>query len=210
MNVGQDQLPTIAHLCTVIIERLEKTVAMQNQVVSMDDKNTLEEMQTSLASVLMSIIQRLDKEIKPQGDRVMQALFGILSSAPGNSIVPDAVFGTVGSLANALEEDFTLYMEAFAPFLYTALGNEQEQQLCSLAIGLVSDIARSIQEKVTPYCDNFMNLLLNNLKVKSIYFHFRFLFTYCARIVEFYIESNIQTCNSSVFWRHRPGNWRQL
>lgn len=207
MNVGQDQLPTIAQLCTVIIERLEKTVEMQNQVVSMDDKNTLEEMQTSLASVLMSIIQRLDKEINPQADRIMQALFGILSSAPNNSIVPDAVFGTVGSLANALEEGFTVYMEVFAPFLCTALGNEQEQQLCSLAIGLVSDIARSIQAKVVPYCDHFMNLLLNNLKVTSIYFYYQFLFTYCIRIIEFDFEPNIQTRNSPVFWRHCPGNW---
>jgi len=165
MNVGQDQLATIAHLSTVIIDRLEKTVSMQNQVVHMDDKNTLEEMQTSLASVLMSIIQRLDKEIQPQADRIMQALLGILTASPSSSIVPDAIFGTVGSLANALEQDFTVYMDAFSPFLYTALGNEQEQQLCSLAIGLVSDIARSIGEQVFPYCDSFMNYLLNNLKV---------------------------------------------
>lgn len=169
MNVGQDQLATIAHLSTVIIDRLEKTVSMQNQVVSIDDKNTLEEMQTSLASVLMSIIQRLDKEIKPQADRIMQALLGILTASPSSSIVPDAIFGTVGSLANALEQDFTVYMDAFSPFLYTALGNEQEQQLCSLAIGLVSDIARSIAEQVLPYCDSFMNYLLNNLKVNYCY-----------------------------------------
>ncbi|KAF8439527.1 armadillo-type protein [Terfezia claveryi] len=168
MNVGHDQLATIAHLSTVIIDRLEKTVSMQNQVVSMDDKNTLEEMQTSLSSVLMSIIQRLDKEIKPQADRIMQALLGILAASPSSSIVPDAIFGTVGSLANALEQDFTVYMDAFTPFLYTALGNEQEQQLCSLAIGLVSDIARSIGEQVLPYCDTFMNYLLNNLKSSTL------------------------------------------
>ena len=166
MNVGHDQLAMIAHLSTAIIERLEKTLAMQNQIVSQDDKNALEEMQTSLASVLMSIIQRLDKEVQPQADRIMQALLAILTAAPSSSIVPDAIFGTVGALANALEQDFAVYMEALAPFVYTALGNEQEQQLCSLAIGLVSDIARSIQEQVTPFCDTFMNYLLNNLKVR--------------------------------------------
>ncbi|KAF8473434.1 armadillo-type protein [Kalaharituber pfeilii] len=168
MNVGQDQLPTIGQLSSVIIDRLEKTLSMQNQIVSMDDKNTLEEMQTSLASVLMTIIQRLDKEVKPQANRIMQTCLAILSAAPSSSIVPDAIFGTVGSLANALEQDFTVYMEAFSPFLYTALGNEQEQQLCSLAIGLVSDIARSIGEQVAPYCDTFMNYLLNNLKSSTL------------------------------------------
>lgn len=52
-NVGQDELPSIAQLCTVIMERLEKTVALRTQIVSTDDRITLEEMQTSLAVVLM-------------------------------------------------------------------------------------------------------------------------------------------------------------
>jgi len=86
---------------------------------------------------------------------------------PPNSSVPDAIFGTVGAMANALEEDFTKYMEAFAPFLFNALSNQEEQQLCSVAIGLVSDVSRSIGDKVAPYCDNFMNHLLNNLQVCS-------------------------------------------
>lgn len=167
-NVGNDQLPTVAQLCTVIVDRLEKTLAMQNQVVSMDDKNTLEEMQTSLSSVLMSIVARLDKEIQPQANRIMQCLLAILEAAPTSSIVPDAVFGTVGALANALEQDFTVYMEGFSRFLYAALANEQEQQLCALAIGLVSDISRSIGDKVAPYCDSFMNYLLNNLKSSTL------------------------------------------
>lgn len=167
------------------MERLEKTVALRGQIVSTDDRITLEEMQTSLAVVLMvwipafstafsithinfveqTIIQRLDKEIKPQADSIMQILLGILSTLPPNSSVPDAIFGAVGAMANALEEDFTNYMDAFTPFLYNALGNQEEQQLCSMAIGLVGDIARSINDKAAPYCDHFMNYLLNNLQV---------------------------------------------
>ncbi|KAI5851154.1 armadillo-type protein [Morchella snyderi] len=167
-NVGQDELPSIAQLCTVIMERLEKTVTLRSQIVSTDDRITLEEMQTSLAVVLMTIIQRLDKEIKPQADRIMQILLGILSTLPPNSSVPDAIFGAVGAMANALEEDFTTYMDAFTPFLYNALGNQEEQQLCSMAIGLVGDIARSINDKAAPYCDHFMNYLLNNLQSNTL------------------------------------------
>jgi hypothetical protein len=36
-----------------------------------------------------------------------------------------------------------------------------------MAIGLVSDIARALNEKVQPYCDAFMNYLLNNLRVRN-------------------------------------------
>ncbi|PUU83694.1 armadillo-type protein [Tuber borchii] len=167
-NVGQDELPSIAQLCTVIIERLEKTIQLQNQIVSPDDRITLEEMQTSLTVVMGSIVQRLEKEIIPQADRIMRILLQILSMLPPNSSVPDAIFGTVGAMANALEEDFTKYMEAFAPFLFNALNNQEEQQLCSVAIGLVSDISRSIGDKVAPYCDNFMNHLLNNLQSNTL------------------------------------------
>ena len=68
-------------------------------------------------------------------------------------------------MATSTEEDFVKYMESFAPFLYTALGNHEEPALCSVAIGLVSDICRSLGEKAQPFCDSFMNDLLNNLRV---------------------------------------------
>ena len=167
-NVGHDELVSIAQLYTVILERLEKTIELRSQVVSADDRNALEEMQTSLAVVLTSITHRLDKEVKPQADRMMHILLQILSSLPPNSSVPDAIFGTVGALANALEGEFAKYMEAFVPYLYNALSNQEEQQLCAMAIGLTSDIARSLGELVAPYCDNFMNYLLNNLQSNAL------------------------------------------
>jgi importin subunit beta-1 len=58
-------------------------------------------------------------------------------------------------------------MESFKPFLFNALGNQEEPGLCSMAIGLVSDIARALNEKVQPYCDDFMNLLLSILRTST-------------------------------------------
>lgn len=167
-NVGHDELGSIAQLFTVILERLEKTIELRSQVVSADDRNALEEMQTSLAVVLTSITHRLDKEVKPQADRMMHILLQILTSLPPNSSVPDAIFGAVGALANALEDEFGKYMEAFVPYLYNALSNQEEQQLCAMAIGLTSDIARSLGEVVAPYCNNFMNYLLSNLQSNTL------------------------------------------
>lgn len=161
-----ESLPAIASLSDVIIKRLEETIPMQTQVVSVEDKITLEDIQTSLCAVLQAIIQRLDKEIMPQGDRIMQVQLQILQTVGGKSLVPEAVFATIGSLANTMEEEFIKYMEAFAPFLYNALGNQEEPSLCSMAIGLVSDITRSTGERSQPFCDNFMNYLLNNLRVR--------------------------------------------
>jgi importin subunit beta-1 len=117
------------------------------------------------ANAVQSIVQRLESEIRPQADQIMQILLQLLSTVGAKSSVPDTVFAAIGSIAAALEGDFIKYMDAFTPFLYNALGNQEEPGLCSMAIGLVSDITRSLNERVQPYCDAFMNYLLNNLRV---------------------------------------------
>lgn len=97
----------------------------------------------------------------------MHVMLQILSTLGPKSSVPDTIFAAVGALSNALEGDFAKYMEPFVPFLYNALGNLEELGLCAMAIGLVSDITRSLQEASQPYCDTFMNYLLSNLRVRS-------------------------------------------
>ncbi|KAI1211934.1 ARM repeat-containing protein [Annulohypoxylon truncatum] len=167
-HAATDSFPAIAQLSDVIIKRLEETIPMQSQVVSIEDKIALEEMQTSLNTVLQAIIQRLEKEISPQGDRIMHVSLQILSTAGAKSSVPESIFATISGLSNAMEEDFVKYMDAFTPFLYNALANQEEPSLCSMAIGLVSDITRSMGERSQPYCDNFMNYLLNNLRSTTL------------------------------------------
>ena len=164
-NSANDSLTIVGHLTNVILERLESTIPMSQQVVSVDDKLMLEEMQTSLTSVVIAIIQRLETEIKPQADRIMQLMLQLLNTVGPKSSVPDTIFAAVGALASAVEEDFAKYMEAFAPFLYTALANQEEPAICAMAIGLVSDISRALNEKIQPYCDALMNNLLNDLRV---------------------------------------------
>jgi importin subunit beta-1 len=48
----------VADLSNVILDRLEKTIPLQTQVVSIEDKMTLEEMQVSLASVVVVSIPK--------------------------------------------------------------------------------------------------------------------------------------------------------
>ena len=109
----------------------------------------------------------MEREIAPAADRIMGVQLQILSSVGVKSSVPDGVFGVVGALANALEEDFQKYMDSFGPYLYNALHNREEPGLCAMAVGLVSDIVRALGEKSQPYCDSFMNFLLNNLNVSQ-------------------------------------------
>ena len=52
-NAANDSLHIVAKLSEIILERLEKTVPLQQQIVSVEDRITLEEVQTSLTSVLL-------------------------------------------------------------------------------------------------------------------------------------------------------------
>lgn len=167
-NAAESSLPIVGKLSTLILQRFEQTVPMQQQVVSLEDRLMLEELQISLASVLLAIVQRLEDKIAPQADQVMQTCFEVLKTVPPKSGVPDTVFAVISAVATSLERDFLKYMDMFAPFLYGALGNQEEPGLCSVAIGVVSDVTRALGDLVQPFCDTFMNYLLNNLRVRDI------------------------------------------
>lgn len=105
-------------------------------------------------------------EIKPQSDRIMTLMVNLLQSVGIKSTVTDVVFGTIGTLATSIEEDFLKYMDAFTPFLTNALNNHDDASICSMAIGIVSDITRALGGKLQPYCDGLMNSLLGCLNVR--------------------------------------------
>ncbi|KAJ2975682.1 hypothetical protein NQ176_g5387 [Zarea fungicola] len=197
-NSATESMQATASLSDIIIKRLEETVPLQQQVVSVEDKITLEEMQNSLCTVLQAIVTRLEKEIIPQGDRIMQALLQILSTASSKSSVPEAVFAVISALSTAMEEDFVKYMEAFSPFLYNALANQEEASLCSMAIGLVSDITRSLGQQSQPYCDNFMNYLLNNLRSQTLGNQFKPAILQCFGDIAAAITGHFETYLSVV------------
>lgn len=45
-------------------------------------------------------------------------------------------------------------------------------QVCLAAVGLVCDLCRALMSNILPYCDEIMQLLLENLGVRDPPFHF--------------------------------------
>ena len=60
-------------------------------------------------------------------------------------------------------------MEAFTPFLHVGLKNVDEYQVCHAAVGLVGDICRALGASVMVYCDEIMNILLENLSNSNVH-----------------------------------------
>ncbi|TPX62496.1 hypothetical protein SpCBS45565_g07003 [Spizellomyces sp. 'palustris'] len=163
-HCAKDCLATVNKLAIVILDRLEYTLAAQNQLVSADDRRLHFELQSNLCGVMTAIVRRLGNLVVPIADRTMQALLMLMSSASRSSTVLEDAFLTVGALTVALEGDFSRYMEAFTPFLYQCLQNHEEYQMCSIAVGLIGDISRALNERIQPFCDTLMNLMMANLQ----------------------------------------------
>src|SRR6201996_4527527 len=98
----------------------------------------------------------------------MRVCLQLLSTVPPKSLVPEIVLGSIGALSGALESDFLPYMEAFAPFLYRGLENQEEPALCSMSIGLIGDLARALGDQIQPWCDEIMNRWINLLQSQNI------------------------------------------
>ena len=163
-NAANDQIHVVQELANVILQRLQATIPMQAQVVSTEDRLILEDMTTSLVRVTLQIIQRLETEVSKISDHIMETLLRLLSNIATKSTVPEDIFAAIGALANSLDEDFYKYMGAFKPFLLSALRNQDEPAICTMAIGLTGDIVRALNDKAFEFCDDLMNLLLENLK----------------------------------------------
>ncbi|KAI9104858.1 karyopherin Kap95 [Phlyctochytrium arcticum] len=163
-HCAKDCLPTVNKLAILILDRLEQTRAAQNQLVSADDRRLHAELQSNLCGAMTAVVRRLNKAVVPIADRTMENLLFIMTSGSKASTVMEDAFLTVSALTVALEGDFGRYMDSFSPFLHNSLQNHEEYQMCSIAVGLVGDISRALNEAMVPYCDGLMNTLLANLQ----------------------------------------------
>jgi importin subunit beta-1 len=68
----------------------------------------------------------------------------------------------------ALEKNFSPYINAFLPFLGTALKAHDDTALCSVAIGVIGDLSRALGEQSAQYAPHFMSVLLENLQDESL------------------------------------------
>jgi len=157
---AQDTVSCTLEAVPLFISRLEKTFAMQ--ILTSDDREIQSELQSLLCGVLGAITTKLGDAIKPWADQMM-TLFLQVFNARSASVHEEALMA-VGAVANAVEGDFEKYMGHFRPFLMVGLKNYEEHQVCAVAVGVVGDIARAINNKISPYCDEIVSLLLQDLQ----------------------------------------------
>ena len=144
---------------------MEHLLQIQGEMLGADDRNNWNDLQGNLASVVVAVVRRMGREIQPLAERIMTIVLRLVQGAAGrSSAVLEDGFLVVGTLAGALERGFEPFIPPFVPYLEGALRAYEDTQLCTVAIGLVGDIARALGEGAAPYAAGFMNLLLENLR----------------------------------------------
>lgn len=164
-NSPRDCYVTVQRTTMVILERLQHVLQMEGQIQSTSDRVQLNDLQSLLCATLQSVLRKVSPGDAPQiSDAIMGALLHMLSTSSGKAggVQEDALLA-VSTLIEVLGESFIKYMEAFNPFFIAGLKNYQEYQVCQAAVGLLGDLCRALGNKVLPFCDEVMVILLENL-----------------------------------------------
>ncbi|KAI8976845.1 armadillo-type protein [Pilobolus umbonatus] len=164
MYSAQDCISIVQGIVLTVLERLETTMAMENQILDADDRASHSELQSSLLAVLTNCVRRLSRDISVVADRIMTVVLQLLNNQSKQATTTEDAFLAVGAMTSALESDFNRYAEMFVPILCTALQNPAEYQLCFIAVGIIGDICRALGKDAAKYCDSLMQLLITNLQ----------------------------------------------
>lgn len=164
MYSANDCINTVQFIILTVLDRLEVTMAMENQILDADDRASHSELQSSLLGVLTNCIRRLSRDISQVADRIMTVVLQLLNNQSKQATTTEDAFLAIGALTSALDADFKRYAESFVPILCNALQNPSEYQLCFIAVGLIGDICRALGRDASPYCNNLMQLLVTNLQ----------------------------------------------
>jgi importin subunit beta-1 len=63
-----------------------------------------------------------------------------------------------------LDTYFQVYVDTLMPFIYAALEAQDQPQLLSAALGVLSDVIRAVGEQISPHCDQIVRYLFADVE----------------------------------------------
>ena len=176
-----DALPLVGALIPATLAKL--AAALRAAATSTDACARRADLISLLCGVLTVALQRLaadDDAGKPvaagHADAVMEAVLAVLADAHAAAAGGDASGGTAdeealltaGALTFAVGPRFATYLPAFAPALDAALARPDDAAACSVAVGVLGDVARAVDSALTPYAPRLLSTLLTALRSPDV------------------------------------------
>ena len=159
-NHALDTRPVVVQVMQVVLQRLHGTFSMP--IISQDDKEERDQLQSLLCSVMQVITRGIDKEIAPFCDHIITLLLQVINNQ--NAVASEEAFMAIGAVASTIDHGFEKYMGDLFPFLLKGLRNYTDWQVCSAAVGTTGDICRALETQILPYCDDIIRCLLEALQ----------------------------------------------
>ncbi|XP_040568978.1 importin subunit beta-1 isoform X2 [Lepeophtheirus salmonis] len=165
-NSPKDCYLSVQNTILIILERLQQVLQLESRIQSPTDRLQYYDLQSLLCATMQSVLRKMESPHASQiADPIMTSLLHMFQSSVANKTggVQEDALMAVSTLVGVIGEGFHKYMESFKPYLLIGLKNVAEYQVCHDAVGLVGDICRALGSNVTPYCDEIMTILLENL-----------------------------------------------
>lgn len=165
-NAAPDCMSLLIKLLPVILERLE--ISFSLSTLTNDDKERKEGVQGLLCGLVQVLVLKLElNDVEGNADRIMTCLLQVLQIK--NATCHQEAFSAVSAVCDKMEAKFNKYMPALNTFLIGGLRNYEAFHVCSIVVGLVGDISRSIENDILNYCNDIMTALVELLQNKVLH-----------------------------------------
>lgn len=130
-------------------------------------KPHMENVQSFICSTLQSTCVKLPStSFSPE--LIATIVTTILELFKSRQTVVEEGIQALGALAQTVDNAFEPHLLAFGPFLVWALKKQDEVSVCKAGTMCVGDIARALNDKITPFLPDLIPLLLTNLEKADI------------------------------------------
>ncbi|CAA0830895.1 Importin subunit beta-1 [Striga hermonthica] len=168
---GDETARLVLELVQVIMAELHKT--LEAQTLSSDEREKQNELQGQLCGCLQVIIQKLGASdptkhaLMQYADQIMSLFLRVFACR--SATVHEEAMLAIGAFAYLTGSAFEKYMPDFYKYLEMGLQNFEEYQVCAVTVGVVGDVCRALEDKILPYCDGIMTLLLKDLSSDELH-----------------------------------------
>lgn len=161
-NSAIDMKGVVLQVLAEALNRLGPTFTMTSD--SQDRMN----LQSLLCGLIGVCVQKLAPEdiTEVMSDRIMQLILQVFTVK--GAVAHEDAFMTVGFMIDKLGANFARYVEFFHTALLSGLKNVEEYQVCTVAVGVVTDLCRALGNKLLPLCDDIVRSLLDLLQSPAL------------------------------------------
>ncbi|CAB1341626.1 unnamed protein product [Coregonus sp. 'balchen'] len=156
-NSAKDCYPAVQKTTLVIMERLQQVLQMESHIQSTSDRIQFNDLQSLLCATLQNVLRKVQHQDALQiSDVVMASLLRMFQNTAGSGGVQEDALMAVSTL---VEGRHRVKQGLFHPVF----------EVCLAAVGLVCDLCRALMSNILPYCDEIMQLLLENLGNENVH-----------------------------------------